>query len=85
MQRRERAVVPTHLARHLRDTQDGLLVAAIVALHENSKVKLREAELFFQVKQTDQESVSSLNVKKFCMVCAFLLFSVYLFSVSGVV
>ncbi|XP_060797499.1 Hermansky-Pudlak syndrome 3 protein isoform X3 [Neoarius graeffei] len=46
--RKGKAVVPTQLARHLRDTQDGLLVAAIVALHENSKVKLEEAELFFQ-------------------------------------
>lgn len=43
-----RTVVPTQLARHLRDTQDGLLVAAVVALHENSKLKLDEAELFFQ-------------------------------------
>ncbi|XP_066504345.1 Hermansky-Pudlak syndrome 3 protein isoform X2 [Hoplias malabaricus] len=45
---RGKAVVPTHLARHLHDTQDGLLVAAVVALHENSKVKLEEADLFFQ-------------------------------------
>ncbi|XP_013979101.1 BLOC-2 complex member HPS3 isoform X2 [Salmo salar] len=42
------AVVPTLLARHLRDNQDGLLVAAMVALHENDKVKLDEADLFFQ-------------------------------------
>ncbi|XP_064792177.1 Hermansky-Pudlak syndrome 3 protein isoform X4 [Oncorhynchus masou masou] len=41
-------VVPTLLARHLRDNQDGLLVAAMVALHENDKVKLDEADLFFQ-------------------------------------
>ncbi|KAG7488116.1 hypothetical protein MATL_G00031010 [Megalops atlanticus] len=45
---RGKAVVPTALARHLRDTQDGLLVAAAVALHENSKVRLEEADLFFQ-------------------------------------
>ncbi|KAM9478434.1 BLOC-2 complex member HPS3 isoform 2-T2 [Salvelinus alpinus] len=42
------AVVPTLLARHLKDNQDGLLVAAMVALHENDKVKLDEADLFFQ-------------------------------------
>lgn len=48
--RRGKAVVPTELACHLRDTQDGLLVAAVVALHENSKVKLEEAGLFFQVQ-----------------------------------
>ncbi|KAL1022867.1 hypothetical protein UPYG_G00033510 [Umbra pygmaea] len=46
---RGHAVVPTQLARHLLDSQDGLLVAALVALHENNKVKLDEAEFFFQV------------------------------------
>ncbi|CAB1332269.1 unnamed protein product [Coregonus sp. 'balchen'] len=45
---RGHAVVPTPLARHLRDNQGGLLVAAMVALHENNKVKLDEADLFFQ-------------------------------------
>lgn len=57
--RRGKAVVPTQLARHLRETQGGLLVAAVVALHENSKVKLEEAELFFQVQQIKHEAVSS--------------------------
>uniref|UniRef100_A0A4W5PDF6 HPS3 biogenesis of lysosomal organelles complex 2 subunit 1 n=1 Tax=Hucho hucho TaxID=62062 RepID=A0A4W5PDF6_9TELE len=47
---RGHAVVPTPLARHLRDSQEGLLVAAMVALHENNKVKLDEADLFFQVR-----------------------------------
>lgn len=47
---RGKSVVPTQLAQHLHDTQDGLLVAAVVALHENSKIKLDEAELFFRVK-----------------------------------
>ncbi|XP_010865403.1 Hermansky-Pudlak syndrome 3 protein isoform X2 [Esox lucius] len=45
---RGHAVVPTPLARHLMESQDGLLVAALVALHENNKVKLDEADLFFQ-------------------------------------
>ncbi|KAJ8374350.1 hypothetical protein SKAU_G00049300 [Synaphobranchus kaupii] len=45
---RGKGVVPTALARHLRDTQEGLLVAAVVALHENSKVRLEEADVFFQ-------------------------------------
>ncbi|XP_031431435.1 Hermansky-Pudlak syndrome 3 protein isoform X3 [Clupea harengus] len=45
---RGKAVVPTPLARHLHQSQEGLLVAAAVALHENSKVKLEEADLFFQ-------------------------------------
>ncbi|KAG9351212.1 hypothetical protein JZ751_025103 [Albula glossodonta] len=45
---RGKAVTPTALARHLKDMQDGLLVAAVVALHENSKLRLEEADLFFQ-------------------------------------
>ncbi|XP_063056938.1 Hermansky-Pudlak syndrome 3 protein isoform X2 [Engraulis encrasicolus] len=46
---RGEAVTPTPLARHLRhNAQEGLLVAAAVALHENSKVKLEEADFFFQ-------------------------------------
>ncbi|XP_052336165.1 BLOC-2 complex member HPS3-like isoform X2 [Oncorhynchus keta] len=45
---RGHTVVPTPLARHLRDSQEGLLVAAMVALHENNKIKLDEADLFFQ-------------------------------------
>nr|XP_023699636.1 Hermansky-Pudlak syndrome 3 protein isoform X2 [Paramormyrops kingsleyae] len=44
---RGKAIVPTALAQKLKDTQDGLLVAAMVALHENSKVNLEEADLFF--------------------------------------
>ncbi|KAJ8374355.1 hypothetical protein SKAU_G00049350 [Synaphobranchus kaupii] len=45
---RGKGVVPTALARHLRDMQEGLLVAAVVALHENSKVRLEEANVVFQ-------------------------------------
>ncbi|XP_017333887.1 Hermansky-Pudlak syndrome 3 protein isoform X2 [Ictalurus punctatus] len=62
---RGKSVVPTQLAQHLRDTQDGLLVAAIVALHENSKVKLEEAELFFQElckDGTEPQSIPQLLV-----------------------
>lgn len=46
---RGKAVVPTVLAQQLRDTQEGLLVAAVVALHENRQIRLEEADLFFQV------------------------------------
>ncbi|XP_028650393.2 Hermansky-Pudlak syndrome 3 protein isoform X1 [Erpetoichthys calabaricus] len=42
-------IKPTALACHLRETQDGLLVAATVALHENGKMKLTEADVFFKV------------------------------------
>ncbi|XP_064186263.1 Hermansky-Pudlak syndrome 3 protein isoform X1 [Anguilla rostrata] len=48
LQGRGKGVVPTPLAHHLRETQEGLLVAALVALHENSKVRLEEADVFFQ-------------------------------------
>ncbi|XP_035996721.1 Hermansky-Pudlak syndrome 3 protein isoform X2 [Fundulus heteroclitus] len=37
-------VCPTALARQLADSQPGLLVAAMVALHENSKVQLEQAD-----------------------------------------
>uniref|UniRef100_A0A4W4HL91 HPS3 biogenesis of lysosomal organelles complex 2 subunit 1 n=1 Tax=Electrophorus electricus TaxID=8005 RepID=A0A4W4HL91_ELEEL len=47
-QGRGSSVTPTLFAQHLQHTQVGLLVAAMVALHENSKVKLEEADLFFQ-------------------------------------
>ena len=42
-------MAPTPLARHLRGRQDGLLVAALVALHENNKLRLDQADLLFQV------------------------------------
>uniref|UniRef100_A0A9J8B2I2 HPS3 biogenesis of lysosomal organelles complex 2 subunit 1 n=1 Tax=Cyprinus carpio carpio TaxID=630221 RepID=A0A9J8B2I2_CYPCA len=45
---RGKGVLPTILAQHLHDTHEGLLVAAVVALHENSKIRLEEADLFFQ-------------------------------------
>lgn len=46
---RGNAMMPTVLALHLRDAHEGLLVAAVIALHENSKIKLEEADLFLQV------------------------------------
>lgn len=63
---RGKAILPTILAQHLHDTQEGLLVAAVVALHENSKIRLEEADLFFQVHAAHRvtESVS---------VCVFLI------------
>ncbi|KAJ8278303.1 hypothetical protein GJAV_G00086150 [Gymnothorax javanicus] len=45
---RGKVVTPTPLAHHLREAQEGLLVAAVVALHENSKLRLEEADIFFQ-------------------------------------
>ncbi|XP_047231628.1 Hermansky-Pudlak syndrome 3 protein isoform X2 [Girardinichthys multiradiatus] len=41
-------VCPTALARQLADSQPGLLVAGMVALHENSKVQLEQADHIFK-------------------------------------
>ncbi|NWH73473.1 HPS3 protein, partial [Piaya cayana] len=49
MQHKDGIVLPTEFAAHLKETQPGLLVAAVVALHENSKIELEEAALFFQM------------------------------------
>nr|XP_033813686.1 Hermansky-Pudlak syndrome 3 protein isoform X2 [Geotrypetes seraphini] len=42
-------IVSTELAIHLKKTQPGLLVASMVALYENSKIGLQEADLFLKV------------------------------------
>lgn len=42
-------VYSTALARQMANSQPGLLVAAMVALHENSKVKLEEVDHIFKV------------------------------------
>ncbi|NXI96983.1 HPS3 protein, partial [Psophia crepitans] len=47
-QHKEGTVTPTEFAVHLKETQPGLLVAATVALHENSKIELEEADTFFK-------------------------------------
>ncbi|XP_074768412.1 BLOC-2 complex member HPS3 isoform X3 [Athene noctua] len=48
-QHKEGIVVPTEFAVHLKEMQPGLLVAATVALHENSKIELEEADTFFKM------------------------------------
>ncbi|NXR23608.1 HPS3 protein, partial [Cinclus mexicanus] len=48
-QRKEGIVLPTEFAVHLKEMQPGLLVAATVALHENSKIELEEADTFFKM------------------------------------
>lgn len=42
-------VRPTALTRQLAKSQPGLLVAAMVALHENNKVQLEQADHIFEV------------------------------------
>lgn len=49
-------VHPTSLARQLANTQPGLLVAAMVALHENCKVQLEQADFVFKVCILDREA-----------------------------
>ncbi len=64
---RGKAVLPTIMAQHLRDTQEGLLVAAIVALHENSKIRLEEADLFFQVHTAHREACVCVSLSYSCV------------------
>ncbi|XP_061227486.1 BLOC-2 complex member HPS3 [Neopsephotus bourkii] len=53
---KEGIVMPTEFAVHLKETQPGLLVAATVALHENSKIELEEADAFFKMVCGNRES-----------------------------
>ncbi|KAJ7420392.1 Hermansky-Pudlak syndrome 3 protein isoform X2 [Willisornis vidua] len=49
-------VMPTEFAVHLKEMQPGLLVAATVALHENSKIELEEADTFFKMLCSNGEN-----------------------------
>ncbi|KAF4804258.1 Hermansky-Pudlak syndrome 3 protein isoform X2 [Turdus rufiventris] len=55
-QRKEGIVTPTEFAVHLKEMQPGLLVAATVALHENSKMELEEADIFFKMLCNSSEN-----------------------------
>ncbi|XP_047915267.1 BLOC-2 complex member HPS3 isoform X2 [Anser cygnoides] len=55
-QYKEGIVIPTEFAVHLKEMQPGLLVAAIVALHENSKIELEEADVFFKILCNNSEN-----------------------------
>ncbi|XP_041126699.1 Hermansky-Pudlak syndrome 3 protein isoform X1 [Polyodon spathula] len=48
LNREGKSIEPTSLAHHLKETQEGLLVASAVALHENNKMTLEEADTFFK-------------------------------------
>ncbi|NXX98829.1 HPS3 protein, partial [Centropus bengalensis] len=56
IQRKDGIVLPTEFAVHLKEMHPGLLVAATVALHENSKIELEEADLFFKVLCSNGEN-----------------------------
>ncbi|NWY52724.1 HPS3 protein, partial [Chionis minor] len=55
-QRKEGVVIPTEFAVHLKEMQPGLLVAATVALHENNKIELEEADAFFKILCSNSEN-----------------------------
>ncbi|NXF32514.1 HPS3 protein, partial [Nyctibius bracteatus] len=55
-QHKEGIVIPTEFAVHLKEMQPGLLVAAMVALHENSKIELEEADTFFKMLCSNSEN-----------------------------
>ncbi|NXO71201.1 HPS3 protein, partial [Phainopepla nitens] len=56
LQRKEGIVMPTEFAVRLKEMQPGLLVAAIVALHENNKIELEEAATFFKMLCNSSEN-----------------------------
>ncbi|KAM6326761.1 LOW QUALITY PROTEIN: BLOC-2 complex member HPS3 [Podargus strigoides] len=53
---KEGIVIPTEFALHLKEMQPDLLVAATVALHENSKIELEEADTFFKILCSNSEN-----------------------------
>ncbi|XP_075057998.1 BLOC-2 complex member HPS3 [Mixophyes fleayi] len=57
IRRRNGEIIPTQMAFHFQDTLPRLLIAAVVSLQENSKINLKEAELFFKVlcEKTDED------------------------------
>ncbi|XP_076197700.1 BLOC-2 complex member HPS3 isoform X2 [Aptenodytes patagonicus] len=55
-QHKKGIVTPTEFAVHLKEMQPGLLVAATVALHENSKIELEEADTFFKMLGSNSEN-----------------------------
>ncbi|XP_056420816.1 BLOC-2 complex member HPS3 isoform X2 [Hyla sarda] len=64
LRRRDREVIPTEMAFQFRDTLPGLLVAVLVAFHENSKINLKEAESFFKTlcNKTGEDDIPQLLV-----------------------
>ncbi|XP_036613504.1 Hermansky-Pudlak syndrome 3 protein isoform X2 [Trichosurus vulpecula] len=57
IQQKKGQFVPTEFAAHLKETQPGLLVAAILGLQKNSKMEAEEADAFFKVLCGKDEDV----------------------------
>ncbi|XP_047420863.1 BLOC-2 complex member HPS3 [Sciurus carolinensis] len=63
IQQRKGQMVPTELAVHLKDTQPGLLVAAVLGLQKNNKIGIEEADSFFKVLcGQDEDKIPQLLV-----------------------
>ncbi|EHB12271.1 Hermansky-Pudlak syndrome 3 protein [Heterocephalus glaber] len=63
IQQRKRQIVPTELAVHLKETQPGLLVAAVLGLQKNNKIGIEEADSFFKVLcGKDEDTIPQLLV-----------------------
>lgn len=62
--RKNKEIIPTEMALYIRDTSPGLLIAALVVFHENSKISLKEVELFFKVlcEKCDDNDVPQMLV-----------------------
>ncbi|XP_061492986.1 BLOC-2 complex member HPS3 isoform X2 [Rhineura floridana] len=48
-------IVPTELAVYLREMRPGFLVASVLALHENSKIELEEADSYIKTLSAEEE------------------------------
>ncbi|XP_042313913.1 Hermansky-Pudlak syndrome 3 protein isoform X2 [Sceloporus undulatus] len=48
-------IIPTELAIYLRETRSGFFVASLLALHENNKIELEEADLYIKMLCAQEE------------------------------
>ncbi|XP_062988152.1 BLOC-2 complex member HPS3 isoform X2 [Elgaria multicarinata webbii] len=56
-------IIPTALAVYLRETRPGFLVASVLALHENNKIELEEADSYIKMlSAVDEDAVPQLLV-----------------------
>ncbi|KFO32781.1 Hermansky-Pudlak syndrome 3 protein [Fukomys damarensis] len=63
IQQRKGQIVPTELAVQLKETQRGLLVAAVLGLQKNNKIGVEEADSFFKVLcGKDEDTIPQLLV-----------------------
>lgn len=63
IQQKKGQSVPTELARHLKETQPGLLVASVLGLQKNNKIGIEEADSFFKVCHFENVNCSGWSDK----------------------